>query len=426
MDEPGPRILVVEAVSGGALLTGIAADLGMRVVVASADTADRTVPPHLRGRIDELITVETNDLDALTERVAELHRRRPIDAVFPGCDVYVPTAAHIASRLGLVGLDVRTVDRVRDKARMREAVAAAGLETPRFAEVRARGELQAAAASVGFPCVLKPADQSGSLHVTRADTLGELVAAYDAMASDTLLGLGRPMGSRAVVEEYLAGPEVSVEGYVLDGKTTVVAVTEKILGPEPHFAELGHVVPAAVPEQLHARIESYVAAVTEAVGLSVGPFHCEVRLTRRGPVLVEIGARMGGDYITQLVELACGVSLARVWLAAHLRVSPESLDAFAPPAAPLAAITFFTAPGRGVFEGAAGLDEVRALPGVREVQLDAQPGDPVYDLVDFRCRLGHALMTADSREALTRLRERIVRTVVVNPDATEPKGAARV
>jgi biotin carboxylase len=409
------RILVIEAISGGALLTRTALDLGLKVAIASADTGDRMMPADLRDRVDELIVVETNDHDVLAATVGELHRRTPLDAVFPGCDVYVPAAAHLAAQLGLTGLDVAGVDRVRDKARMRAALAAADVRSVRWLEVGTPEQLAEAAAHVGFPCVVKPVDQSGSLHVTKARDANELAAAYCALSNDELLDLGRPIGTRALVEEYLDGPEFSVEGYVLDGRTTIAAVTEKILGPEPHFAELGHVVPAPLTHDRLRAVEAYVAQVTAATGLSVGPFHCELRLTANGPVLVEIGARMGGDRIAELVELAAGVSLPRIWLAACLGLDPAELAAFPSPVAAYAAIQFFTAPGETEFVAASGLDELSRLVGVREVRLDAVPGDPLYPLEDFRCRIGHALLTASSRAEMDRLRRLAVETVRINP-----------
>ncbi|MFJ1705427.1 ATP-grasp domain-containing protein [Kitasatospora sp. NPDC088346] len=406
---------MIEALSGGVLLVKAALDLGISVVVASADTADRVMPAELRDRIDELVTVETNDIPALVAAVQDLHDRLPISAVFPGCDVYVPAAAHVAARLGLTGLDVATVERVRDKTRMREAVAAAGLRTPRFTEVSATSQLAAAAEHTGFPCVVKPVDQSGSLHVTVVHDLHELTTAYERLSTDSFVDLGRPLIERALVEEYLDGPEYSVEGYVLDGVTTVVAVTEKFLVPEPHFAEIGHQVPADLEPALEAGIEAYVAEVVEAVGLSVGPFHCELRVTPQGPALVEIGARMGGDRIADLVELARGVSLPRVWLAALLGLTTEATGAFPGPTAAVAGIHFFTAPAEHTFERAAGLDEALALPGVRNVQIDAVPGDPVHPLVDFRCRLGHAVFTADSHRDAAATRGALGATVRINP-----------
>ncbi|MFH0240874.1 ATP-grasp domain-containing protein [Streptomyces sp. HK10] len=411
---PPPRVLVIEAVSGGALLAQEALRQGHSVVIASADTADRTIPEELRDRIEELVTVETNDSAALLSAVRELHARSPVSAVFPGCDVYVPTAARVAAALGLRGLDVTMVDRVRDKTRMREAVAAAGLRCPRFTEVTDVEQLPKAGEHVGFPCVLKPVDQSGSLHVTLVHNPAELAAAYRKLSGDPFIDLGRPMGERALVEEYLAGPEYSVEGYVLDGRTTVVAVTEKILGPEPHFAELGHTVPAPLPTGLEEEIGVYVEDVVRAVGLTVGPFHCEVRITAHGPVLVEIGARMGGDRITDLVKLARGVDLARVWLAALLGEPPEAAGTLAP-AAPVAGVHFFTAPGADRFTGAAGLADVLALSGVRRARIDLAPGDPIHPPTDFRCRIGWAVFTAESHEAAAELRRRIDETLRINP-----------
>jgi biotin carboxylase len=413
------RILIIEAISGGELLTRTALDLGISVFVASADTSDRVIPGDLRHRIDELIVVDTNDQEALATRIDALHQHAPLDAVFPGCDVYVPAAAQLAKQLGLTGLDVSGVDQVRDKARMRAALDTMGLRSARWFEVCEPGQLVEAAAYVRFPCVVKPVDKSGSLHVTKAGDADELAAAYRALSSDDLLDLGSPIGPRAVVEEYLDGPEFSAEGYVLDQRTIIAAVTEKTLGPEPHFAELGHVVPATLADHQLRVIEDYVSQVTVATGLSVGPFHCELRLTARGPVLVEIGARMAGDRITELVKIAAGVSLAHIWLATYLDLDPIELGAFSEPVAPFAAIEFFTAPDEQKFVTATGITELARQDGVREVRLDAVKGDTLYPLEDFRCRIGHALLIGSSRAAIDDLRRLAAETVQINPRGAE-------
>ncbi|GGS43386.1 ATP-grasp domain-containing protein [Streptomyces violaceus] len=392
------RVLVVEpASSGGATLIGVAAEMGLRVVVATADSGDRRLSDAVRAAADSVLTVETNDQATLEAAVLELHRAEPFEAVLPGSDIYVTATARVAAALDLPGLPVATVDRVRDKSVMRAAVAEAGLRTPRFAQATTDAELRAAAERVGFPCVLKPVACSGSIHVSRADDLDQLTAAFQRLVTDPEPDMGKLHEHRVLVEEYVQGPEFSADGYVLEsGEVTVVALSRTLLGPEPDFVELGHLTPALVDDATLKNVEAYVGDVVRAVGITSGPFHCELRLTADGPVLIEIGARLPGDRIVELLRLVTGVSLPRVAVATALGVGLEAAGAFARPQAESAGIRFFSAAGRSSYRELTGWPELEALPEVTETAVYFAPGETIPGVEDCRSRLGHALFTADS------------------------------
>ncbi|MEU4485457.1 ATP-grasp domain-containing protein [Streptomyces purpurascens] len=392
------RVLVVEpASSGGATLIGVAAEMGLRVVVATADSGDRRLSDAVRAAADSVLTVETNDQAALEAAVLELHRAEPFEAVLPGSDIYVTATARVAAALDLPGLPVATVDRVRDKSVMRAAVAEAGLRTPRFAQATTDAELRAAAERVGFPCVLKPVACSGSIHVSRADDLDQLTDAFQRLVTDPEPDMGKLHEHRVLVEEYVQGPEFSADGYVLEsGEVTVVALSRTLLGPEPDFVELGHLTPALVDDATLKNVEAYVGDVVRAVGITSGPFHCELRLSADGPVLIEIGARLPGDRIVELLRLVTGVSLPRVAVATALGVGLEAVGAFARPQAESAGIRFFSAAGRSSYRELTGWPELESLPEVTETAVYFAPGETIPGVEDCRSRLGHALFTADS------------------------------
>ena len=398
--------MVEPASSGGATLIGVAAEMGLRVVVATADCGDRRLSDAVRAAADSVLTVETNDQAALEAAVLERHRAEPFEAVLPGSDIYVTATARVAAALDLPGLPVATVDRVRDKSVMRAAVAEAGLRTPRFAQATTDAELRAAAERVGFPCVLKPVACSGSIHVSRADDLGRLTAAFQRLVTDPEPDMGKLHEHRVLVEEYVQGPEFSADGYVLDsGEITVVALSRTLLGPEPDFVELGHLTPALVDDATLKNVEAYVGDVVRAVGITSGPFHCELRLAADGPVLIEIGARLPGDRIVELLRLVTGVSLPRVAVATALGVGLEAAGAFARPQAESAGIRFFSAAGRSSYRQLTGWPELEALPDVTETAVYFAPGETIPGVEDCRSRLGHALFTADSPQgALDRWR----------------------
>ncbi|MFI9039856.1 ATP-grasp domain-containing protein [Streptomyces sp. NPDC053726] len=217
----------------------------------------------------------------------------------------VPTA-RLAPALGLSSNSVEVMRACRNKATARTLFARHGV--PSAASMKARTLLEAGLATMtlGFPAVIKPAAFAGSIGVMRVDRPEELPAAF-AFASE---GASRSREDTGVlVEEYLDGPEVSVECVTHRGETTAVAVTRKHLGPAPYFDETGHTVDAADP--LLAQVAPAAAAAVRALGVTDGVQHVELRLVSGRPRLIEVNARIGGDMIGHLVRLATGIDLPK-------------------------------------------------------------------------------------------------------------------
>jgi biotin carboxylase len=253
-----------------------------------------------------------------------------------------------------------------------------------------------AGASVGYPAVIKPINLAGSVHVSKVVNEAELRRAYDALRADERRDLGRQCGSTVLVEAYVTGPEYSVEGYLADGTPQILSITEKFLGPEPHFVELGHIVEADLPGHRRAEIQRYVGEVLRALEITLGAFHAELRLADDGPVLMEVGARLPGDHICELIQLARGVSLPDMMIRSHL--------GNAGPARPgrrgFAGVRYVTAPDLGFYTDVTGLEELRALPGFQALGLDIGKGETIAPATDFRGRVGYAIFTAPTYAAL--------------------------
>ncbi|MGX6608348.1 ATP-grasp domain-containing protein [Micromonosporaceae bacterium Da 78-11] len=392
-------MLIVEPMGGGLDLITQARALGFEVVLASFDGDDRQVPQASRAQVDEFLTVDTNDESALFEQVLESHARRPLTAILPGFEFYVDSVARLAERLGLPGLPVDAVQGLRDKGVMLAIARSAGLRVPRHAAASDEESLREAARAVGFPAVLKPVASAGSVHVSRVDDERQLLDAYRWMAVDTRTDLGRRLDGRVLLEEYIDGPEVSVEGYVEHGEVRVVSVTTKLLGPEPYFVEVGHIVQREMTPEARDTLTSYVTRLCRALRLNLGPFHCELRLSADEPVLIEIGARLPGGHITELIELATGVSLQRVMLATYSGLSVAKVGALGTPRVKVAALHGFTAPGLQRLRAVEGLDDLRADPEVLDVVLSVELGEDLPLADDFRARVGYAVFAADSHAA---------------------------
>ena len=186
---------------------------------------------------------------------------------------------------------------------------------------------------------------------------------------------------------------------MLDGEVVISAITEKLLGPEPYFNEVGDIMPAQLPDEVKKAVEQYVQGVVGAVGITLGPFHCEVRVSDGGPVLMEIAARLPGDRISDLVGIVTGPTCPRS--RSPRTAAWHRARSISTPARPrsTAGIFFFTAPDQRSYDRIHGWDAVSRMPGVVESTIVIGPGQEIPSGEDRRSRIGYILFTADSYEA---------------------------
>jgi biotin carboxylase len=255
---------------------------------------------------DRFLAADTSDADATTAAVARLLTGRPgPGAVLTWDETLLATTAEVARRLGLPHLTPEAVRGCRDKLTTRRVLAAAGVPSAGFRHVHDAAGARRAAEETGLPVVVKPRGLAGSVGVTLATSPGEVERAYDQVAASSFPGADRLDG--ALVEEYLTGPEISVDCVVDGGEVHVVNVARKRLGFAPHFEEVGHLVAPWRHEPWAPDVEAVVSAAHAALGLRTGVTHSELRLTASGPRVVEVNGRLGGDFVPLLGHLATGV-----------------------------------------------------------------------------------------------------------------------
>ena len=228
------------------------------------------------------------------------------------CDYYLAAAAAVAARLGLPGAAPEVMARAVRKHEVRAALDAAGLPPVRHAVAATLDDALAAARRLGYPLVAKPVDLNAGTSVRRVDEEAHLKDAWDEISALARNTRGQALAGVVLLEEVLTGPEVSVEAVTIDGRTTVVGVTDKSIAGPPAFVESGHMFPADLPAGAVGEVADFACAALAAVGLTHGLSHTEVMLTEAGPRLVEINPRQGGGYIFDLVHLVTGTHPLRV------------------------------------------------------------------------------------------------------------------
>ncbi|MFI6950304.1 ATP-grasp domain-containing protein [Streptomyces sp. NPDC050422] len=367
--------------------------------------------PLLSAR--HVLTADTNDAELLLPFAEAAHEALGFDGVITSCDYYLPMAARIAARLNLPGPAPAAVENACRKDATRRVLAEAGVPGPRFAVCGDHAEAVRAARELGLPLVLKPVDLCAGMFVRRVDDEAGLAEAHRALTGFPVNARGQRRAPVVLLEEFLPGPEVSVETVTFAGRTEVVGVTDKTTGGEPAFVETGHMFPAALGDK-DARVarETAVRAV-DALGLDSVVAHTEIKLTPDGPRVVEVNPRPAGNRITELVRHVTGIDLAAACVDLALGQTPD----LRPRATGLhsAAIAFLVPGTAGVLEGVDGADGVGEASDVLELSV-AAPGTRVGAASSNNDYLGHVMAgdadgpgARDRVEALlARLRPQVV------------------
>ena len=260
-----------------------------------------------------------------------------------------------------------------------------GVESPWFYIIENVTVLNALLPQLSYPCILKPTDNAGSRGVMLVKSAEELIEAYQYSVSQSRGGL-------VILEEYMTGPEVSVEVMVVDGEPHVLQVTDKLTTGAPYFVEMGHNQPSMLPAEDVEKIMDLACRAVKSVGINCGPSHVEIKLTPTGPKMVELGARMGGDCITtHLVPLSTGVDMIKATIDVSLGLNPD----ITPTQQKGSAIRFLDAPN-GIIKVIEGVEKAQNIDGVQEVSLTKAIGDEVTEIHSSLDRCGFVIAQCDS------------------------------
>ncbi|MCP3821425.1 ATP-grasp domain-containing protein [Streptomyces sp. A3M-1-3] len=339
--------------------------------------------PYIR---DCVVVPDPTDQAALSAAGRTLADRYDLAGVFTWTEWYLVPVARLARQLGLPTTAPEVMQACRNKATARALFARHGVPSAVSVSVRTREEAHAAAERIGYPVVLKPAAHAASIGVIRADTPEQLTAAFE--FADRAARLGTESTS-VLVEEYLDGPEVSVECVTYWGETIVVAVTRKTVSPAPFFEELAHSVDAADP--LLDTVAPVARAAIRALGITDGVSHAEMRLVGGRPRLIEVNGRIAGDMIGHLVHLATGIDLPR----AAADIACDRAPDLAPTRSSAAVIQLIYPETSGTLTSLR-FDGPRP-PWLERVHFQHRPGDQLVVPADggdmFTARIGYLITT---------------------------------
>ena len=342
------------------------------------------------------LTVNCRNRDEAADRIVRLAARKPLDAVVAVDDEGVLVAALAAQRLGLAHNPPDAAARSRDKAAMRRALEDAGVPQPEFRMAGPDAEVAGLAAEVGFPCVLKPVSLSGSRGVIRADDPEAAVVAAKRVRA-ILADAGEDPEAPLLVERYIPGDEVAVEGLLRGGTLEPLAVFDKPDPLEgPYFEETIYVTPSRLPPETLDAIVRMTADAAAALGLVEGPIHAELRTDAGRAWVLELAARSIGGLCSRSLRFGVGVTLEEVILRHALGLPLDDLRR----ESPASGVMMIPIPRDGILEEVRGQDRARAVPGIAGLELTIGPGRHVMPLPEGDRYLGFLFARADGPEGV--------------------------
>ncbi|MEA2527833.1 MAG: hypothetical protein QOF73_5060, partial [Thermomicrobiales bacterium] len=402
-----PRVILLMGPAtyrAGAFLAA-AERLGLDVVQAI------DVPAPLAGEWRVTLGLDFNEPELSAQQVADFAATHPAAAILAVDDGATLVAAMASSRAGLPHNDPESALAARDKLVMRERLAAGGVPVPAFRPYPLTSDPALVAAEVPYPCVVKPTRLSGSRGVIRADSREEFVAAFE-RTRQMLLAQRDDPATCLLVEEYIPGVEVALEGLLTGGELRVLALFDK---PDPldgpFFEETIYVTPSRLPAETQDAIARRTAEAAAALGLREGPVHAELRVNERGVWPIELAGRSIGGLCSTILEFGAGMSLEELILRHAVGLPLPTTER----AGEAVGVMMIPIPRGGVLKAVDGQHDACRVPGITGLEITAKTNYPIVPLPEGAAYLGFIFARGDTpefveaalREAHGRLRIRI-------------------
>jgi len=354
--------------------------LGADLTVASErpSTFERANPTGL-------VTLDFADPTHAAAQAREFARAHPVHGVVAVDDDTGVVAAAIAEALGLRGNPVAAAAAARDKYQQRQLLATAGLAVPRFELLATQTDPESVAPGAPYPCVLKPLRLSASRGVVRADDPDGFVAAFGrlkAILEQPEVAACGEWARHILVEEFVPGREVAVEGLVTHGALQVLAIFDK---PDPldgpFFEETIYVTPSRLARTAQQEIAACAQEAVQALGLRDGPIHAEVRHNDRGAWLIELAARPIGGRCSGALRFESRGAAGQMWEASLEEIIIRHALGMALPTLErerrASGVMMIPVPGAGVLRDVRGVGAAQAVPLVEEVVITMHSGQPL-------------------------------------------------
>lgn len=395
----GGGILQVPAVD-------VAHSMGLKVVVA-----DKSLDAPAMEKADVKAELSTKDIDGAIAYAKEFAKIHNLAGVYTqGCDVEV-TVAEVAKALGLPGIDVESAYCCNNKIKMRERLGKYNIPGPKFEFADNFEEAKEKAKKIGYPLVVKSTDNSASRGVRIIDDESQLEDACN--ESQKYCFYDR----RILLEEFLVGEEFSVDTVVYDNILYPGGISDREFGKvfdySKEFAvQTGSITPSRLSEEIQAKMYDLMANAAKAMGIDKGAFKGDLILCDGEPKVIEITARLSGGFDSQYRKpYSFGINLIKATMDIAIG-NPLDFRDLVPKWVKFSKTTS-PFPKSGKITTIKGIEEVKKLPGVKNVIMNVQVGDIVEDYKHCANRVGYIILTGDSYEQLKEREKKALETLVI-------------
>jgi len=375
------------------------------------------MPDHLQEYWGQSHGVDFGDKARATDTIIDLARRDEVDALLSVDDSATELAALAGSQLGVPHNSPDAAIAARDKHVMREMLATAGVRCPGFRTFPANADPMSYAGSLTYPCVVKPTRLSGSRGVIRANDETELQAAVERLRR-ILVTTGSDLDhAEILIEDYIPGEEVAVEGLLTDGELHVLTIFDKpdpLVGP--FFEETIYTTPSRLPDDVQDAIARETAACAAALGLRTGPVHAELRINETDPWILEIAGRSIGGLCSTVLSFGAGMCLEELILRHAVGMDIPSYDR----AGDAAGVMMIPIPKGGILRSVDGVDDASKVEHIDGIEITAKLNYPIKPLPEGDSYLGFIFARATTPEIVeAALREAHARlTIRIDPMMT--------
>jgi len=358
--------------------------LGVEVVVGSDQ---RQTLEHLNP--GTTLTLDFQTPEKSVDKILRLARERPFKAVVSTDEDAIELAAMSAEILSLPHNPVSATRASKNKDQLREILRSASVPSPSFRVVSTGGDAEEISRQTSYPCVLKPTFLSASRGVIRANNPNEFALAFERikklLRDPEVRRKGGPAARRMLVEEYIPGGEVALEGLLQNGSLSLLALFDKPDPLEgPFFEETLYITPSRLIPALQTEILHTASRATRALGLREGPVHAEMRYNQEGVFVLEVAARSIGGLCSRILRFGTGLTLEEIILRQAMGVPIQSLDR----SKEAAGVMMIPIPSAGILAEVEGIAQAKGVPGIDEVTMMIRRKQKVVPLPEGRRYLG--------------------------------------
>ncbi|MBU1487815.1 ATP-grasp domain-containing protein [bacterium] len=356
---------------------------------------------------DFAIVMSTKDIEGSVRAAREFNERQHIDGVITvGTDASMTVAA-VANALELPGIKFESAEAATNKFKMRKRFAKFGVPSPNFYQAWDLLEAYEAASKIGYPLVIKPVDNMGARGITGIKKEDDLRQAFHRAKSAS------PSGE-IVIEEFMPGPELSIDVLIYNRKVIFFAIADRIIEPPPYFVELGHTLPSNLPKKKQEEALEVMNKGIKALGINTGAAKGDIKITPDGPKVVELAARLSGGFMSgYTLPLSTGVNIIKAAIELALGEKPSLDEKRLNRVSVERAI--IPAPGKVV--SIKGVEEAKEIKGIEEIIINTAVGETLDQVTSNIGKAANVITVGRTRKEAERLAEAAMKIVEIEVGA---------